>query len=212
MIDNGRNFVSSSLDGYIKLWDCGSGTNISSFKRQGSLKDGITSLFLHNGDQENVNQVSKDNLYEFGTNGKQLLAGHFSGVISIFDLGTKDDILSLPSLDGQVVSLYGGDGSSISEVLSSYDNGVVAKWDIRSPRRPLAKVKLGSNLDCISLKGGIVISSSDFGTNVKRTSSEDLTKTEYILAGIEDSLIGFKSISDKTLYANTSSGDIYEFY
>lgn len=212
MIDNGRNFVSSSLDGYIKLWDCGSGTNFSSFKRHDSFKDGVTSLFLHNGQSEaSTTQVSECSPYEFGTLGKQLLAGHVSGAISIFDLGTKKDTLTLPSLGGQVISLDGGDSSSLNEVLSAYDNGVIAKWDIRSPKDPLAKAKLGTNLDCISLKGGIVLSSSDFGSNVKGTFSKDLNKTGFILAGIEDSLLGFKSISETLFYAATSIGDIYEF-
>lgn len=145
MIDRGRNFLSSSEDGSIKLWDCPSGLNISTLRRENSIEDGINTITLLNNTQNNLESIDS---YEFGTNNKILFSGHNSGVISLFDLFNKKQISNFASLHKEVNKLISLNDNSL---ISSYKNGSIAIWDIRNIKIPKFQMDLDCEISNISL-------------------------------------------------------------
>lgn len=205
MIEKGRNFISSSLDGFVKLWDCGSGINYNSFRRKGSFKDGVTSLCLDSLDlTASVSESNLENTYEFGTKGKQLLAGHVSGVVCGYDLGLRSEILTLPSLGGEVVGIWAGDNT----VLSGYSDGWIAKWDMRKSSAPLEKVKTINRVSSMALSKEKVLISSEFDSSVTAINGLDFSDTRNILSGVEETVIGLKLRSNQS-FVGSGEGDIH---
>jgi len=210
MIERGRNFISSSLDGSVKLWDCGSGTNFSTFSRKESFKDGITTLYLASNDGHFGNdqhEKKEPNPNEFGTEGKLLLAGHESGVVSGYDLYTRNQVLTLSSLGAETISLW----KHHNTVISGYKNGVVAKWDIRNTSEPSEKLEIAGTLKNMVSDGNRVLLSYDCDSTIIGFKHQDLTDRRTYFSGVDENITGM-SLSDGVLYTGTlSTGDIYEY-
>lgn len=126
MVERGRNFLSSSLDGTINLWDCASGMCISTFKRSRTVSDGVTALCIAKGESKLQHTKSS---YEHGTLGKTLIAGHNSGTVTLFDLGSREEMLNVGGFQSAVVDVL---KPSEFNVLISYENGKVKSWDLRN--------------------------------------------------------------------------------
>ncbi|QPG74187.1 hypothetical protein FOA43_001511 [Brettanomyces nanus] len=84
---HGRNFVSSSLDGTACIWECGSGKCIEKFQRVKDMNDGVMSLAVEEFEQT-MDEEPRNSLF-FECSGKRLYCGHNSGVVSVWDLGTR---------------------------------------------------------------------------------------------------------------------------
>ncbi|CCH45722.1 putative WD repeat-containing protein [Wickerhamomyces ciferrii] len=205
MIEKGRNFVSSSLDGTIKLWDCGSGSNFCTLKRKESLNDGVTSVHITEKVKETAGtETSSRYPEEFGTENKILLAGHISGVISGFDLCTKQELFSVPSMGGSVESISGVHDQSC-HLIVGYSDGVVAKWDISDISKPLKKFRIpGKNVINMSLDNSIGLISNELSVFQIDNNLEQIT-----LAKDDDQISGLK-VGEK-LYINTNFGDIFVY-
>jgi proteasomal ATPase-associated factor 1 len=198
MIERGRNFLSSSLDGTIKLWDCGSGIAITTLKRNHSVKDGVTALCVTEG---TTKMTAAKSTYEFGTLGKTVFAGHESGVITAFDLGSREESFNIPSLHSSVLSM-----GKISEstFIVSYEKGIVGQWDLRNLKKVINTYETG-NLNSMTVNGSISLS---YGTGYVSTLSKFLNPL-YSCAGTED---GCTLISSrKHTYLGGSNGLIYQF-
>ena len=148
IIERGRNVLSSSLDGSVRLWELGSGKTISKFCRKENTTDGVTSMSLLVGEQSTsmsaqVTDRETGDRLEFGTEGKQVFAGHLSGTITVHDLFNKQQILQIPSSFVAPCNTI----AQISEhaIVSGYEDGTVATWDIRKPQQYLQKLDFAGN-------------------------------------------------------------------
>ncbi|CCE65290.1 hypothetical protein TPHA_0K01570 [Tetrapisispora phaffii CBS 4417] len=133
MIDRGRNIISGSKDGSLRLWECGSGKNIKTFSRKENTKDGINDIHLLANCNENgaTNATEENNELEFGTRGKQIIAAHESGVITMHQIYNKNQILQLPSRYMSACNSLTATDLNDNYIYGGYDNGIIAQWDIR---------------------------------------------------------------------------------
>lgn len=178
LVGRGRNFLSSGLDGCIRLWECGSGKNIHTMTRKENPYDGVNSIILldrvSEGDKKVHPEVAPSNNLEFETEGKQILAAHESGVITLHDLYTKRQEMQLPNEFMSACNVVVNNSKQNDNIIfAGYENGTVAQWDIRSPKHSLSHIKLEGALNPINTM-------SWFST----TTSNNL----YVSAGIDSSI------------------------
>lgn len=115
MIDRGKNFYTSSLDGTVVLWDCAIG-KVDSVQRKESLRDGVSSIQL---------------------DGHTLFMGHESGVVTLLDTTTKDELMNI-SGGSEVVGMTAHEHS----LTVAHSNGHIKQWDRRNLTTPLTMVPL----------------------------------------------------------------------
>ena len=139
ILGRGRNVLSSSKDGTLRLWECGSGRNIYSFTRRENPADSINSISV----RADINTGPTDNSnvkgLEFETEGKTVFAGHSSGVITVFDIYSKKQLLQLPSEFMSACNSVSVDDKEYYNVVAGYENGTIAIWDIRYPKNCISK-------------------------------------------------------------------------
>lgn len=135
MVGRGRNFLSSSLDGTLKLWETSSGLAIHTFHRKENAMDGVNALTLISENVTHKNDVPHH--LEYGTEGKQILAGHDSGVITLHDLFTKQQVMQLPSTFMSSCNSLTRDSTNNDLFYAAYQNGGLAQWDLRNPQQPV---------------------------------------------------------------------------
>ncbi|ODV82925.1 hypothetical protein CANARDRAFT_30488 [[Candida] arabinofermentans NRRL YB-2248] len=90
IIGRGRNVITSSLDGSIVIWECGSGKPIWEFRRAKNLNDSICAIVIKQNEITLGKETSQDKFVEM--EGKYCYAGHKSGIISIWDLESRSFI------------------------------------------------------------------------------------------------------------------------
>lgn len=183
LLGRGRNFVSSGRDGTIRLWECGSGKNIYTMTRKEDPYDPINSIVLFDSEVQDGEEDGKPRLegheLEFETNGKQVIAGHESGVITLHDIYSKKEQLQLPNeFMSSCNTIVNNISLSSSYLFAGYENGTVAQWDIRSPNKSLSHFNLEGTLNPINTMAWLASPSS---------SSNSLSDL-YISAGIDTSL------------------------
>lgn len=139
IIGRGRNVLSSSKDGTVRLWECGSGSNIHTFARKENPSDGINELSLISEKNLLENYTANERL-EFETEGKNVLAAHNSGVITLFDIFSKTQQLQLPSEFMSPCNCITTNRAYPNYVYSGYENGKIATWDLRFPEKSLSNV------------------------------------------------------------------------
>ncbi|CAL9732128.1 26S proteasome regulatory subunit Rpn14p [Monosporozyma unispora] len=200
LVGRGRNFVSSGNDGCIKLWECGSGTDIHTMARKDNPYDAVNSIILLDGTSQQSKQNEQGNSdghrLEFETQGKEILAAHESGVITLHDLYGKKEQLQLPnefmSACNVVVNNFKVNNYHI---FAGYEDGTVAQWDIRSPNHSLSHIRLEGTSNPI---------------NTMCWSSSKSSNSLYISSGIDTSLkitLG----SDQNLLQTTKNQQIPQF-
>lgn len=143
MIGRGRNILSSSMDGSVRLWEIGSGETIYTYYRDGDKLDPalcMTLLTL----EENVESCSSGlHPLEFGTQGKQILVGHESGTMALHDLASKQQLVQFPNTFMSPCTSVLRITNNL--VLSGYENGVIALWDVRKPNEYIHKLSIINN-------------------------------------------------------------------
>lgn len=167
MIEKGRNFLSSSLDGSVRLWECASGSNLHSFTRKENPTDGVNTLGLLS--DSSAESGGGSNYEEFGTLGKKVLAGHSSGVITLHEVFSKKQELQIPSTTMSSCNSLATDYKNTNYIYAGYQNGALAKWDLRQPDRPVDCVYINANSPInhiYNYSDGIYISSG-VDTNLK---------------------------------------------
>lgn len=182
LIDRGRNFLSSSTDGAIRLWECGSGQTISVLSRKENPNDGINSMSLRTSAPEEKLQKSENPL-EFGTCGKQVLAGHASGVITLHDVFDKQQISQLPSCFLSSCNAVTVDYKREEYVYAGYQNGALAQWDLRNVSSPvtMAYINEGTPVNSIYLQSDGLYISSGLDTSLRLDLSNDDRSINYEL-------------------------------
>ncbi|KAH3672995.1 hypothetical protein WICMUC_003948 [Wickerhamomyces mucosus] len=207
MVENGRNFFSASKDGFIKLWDCGSGSNIRTLQRSNSIRDGVTALKVTN-QQSNTKFESSFDSNEFGTSGKNLFAGQNSGIVTLFDLNTKEEVLHFNSLNDKVNVLV--DQSTPDELIVGYGNGIIAEWDIRNPINPITEINLNGEINSISRSGSDLVISYGSGYIFQIDGKFKELRNQTIYAGIDDNF-KFTTQRKEEIYAANNQSEIVVF-
>ncbi|CDO91916.1 unnamed protein product [Kluyveromyces dobzhanskii CBS 2104] len=146
MIDRGRNFVSGSSDGSLKLWECSTAACIFTVKSD----DGVNCVSLadYKGCTDSSSSgIGLDHSCEYNTEGKAVFAGHDSGIISFHDIYNRKKIFDIPSVDrSSCVSLSCPSAESGSHYLfAGYSNGIVLSWDTRDVSKPVETLFVNEN-------------------------------------------------------------------
>ncbi|CAI4039264.1 hypothetical protein SMKI_07G2450 [Saccharomyces mikatae IFO 1815] len=188
IIDRGRNVLSASLDGTIRLWECGTAATIHTFNRKENPYDGVNSIALFAGAEKQSLGVPtlKKNDLEFGTFGKYVIAGHVSGVITIHDVFSKEQTMQLPSKFISPCNSLAIDVNNVNYVYAGYENGMLAQWDLRSPERPVDEflISEGIPINNIHFAAGALFVSSGHDTSIKLDIISD-PKSERPVIGFE---------------------------
>ncbi|KAH3901732.1 related to 26S proteasome regulatory subunit RPN14 [Saccharomycodes ludwigii] len=201
LIERGRNFISCSKDGTIKLWECGSGKCLHTFSRKENKYDGIQCMALLSGQNEETTQTANE--LEFGTEGKKVVAGHCSGVITCHDLYTKRQIFQIPSLFTSPCTAI--TNFSQNFIVSGYENGTIALWNLNSLERPVKvfSFQKGTPINkLVTYNSKTVFVSSGIDANIvfDITGKDGDYHVEYLVC--EDKTI-------KSFEINQISGDLY---
>ncbi|CAI4062034.1 Rpn14p SKDI_07G2510 [Saccharomyces kudriavzevii IFO 1802] len=153
IIDRGRNVLSASLDGSIRLWECGTATTIHTFNRKENPSDGVNSIvtFMDTDKLSLEIPTFKSTNLEFGTCGKHVIAGHVSGVITVHDVFSKEQTIQLPSKFTSACNSLAIDVNEANYVYAGYENGMLAQWDLTSPECPVDEFFVNEGIPINSL-------------------------------------------------------------
>lgn len=136
IVGKGRNVLTSSLDGSIVIWECGTSKDLYELRRIKSLKDGVTVIKLrktdaktHEGEIEN-----HINSHLFEAEGKICYSGHESGTIAVWDIYSQTTLGEYSSLDGSPVSALIVEDEYI---YAGYENSFVRCWSYNNFSAPV---------------------------------------------------------------------------
>ncbi|QLQ79792.1 hypothetical protein HG537_0C04410 [Torulaspora globosa] len=168
LIDRGRNFLSSSSDGTVRLWECGSGETLTVFSRREDSNDGVNCICLRGTSRDNRSGMGENRL-EFGTYGKQVIAGHSSGVITVHDVFTKEQTCQIPSHFISSCNALTSDPKRDEYVYAGYENGALAQWDLRNFSNPVSSVYIneGTAINDIYYGSSALYVSSGLDTSLR---------------------------------------------
>ncbi|SCW01002.1 LAFE_0D02916g1_1 [Lachancea fermentati] len=143
IVDRGRNILTGSEDGTIKLWECGSGEVIYTFFRKENKRDAVNDILLLCTEAASFDTHD----LEFGTAGKTFLAAHHSGVITYHDIFSKEQLLQIPSEFMNPCITLSASNTQLSDIspfylYAGYENGTLAQWDLRKPERSVQAMHL----------------------------------------------------------------------
>lgn len=114
MIDRGRNFLSSSNDGTIKLWECGQGICEQTIKQNKDLINSVNCISLSN-NEENI-----------------IYGGYKNGDICNFDLRNGKLINNINNDKKDKIDCIGIENGENYYIYGGFSNGIISKWDIRN--------------------------------------------------------------------------------
>lgn len=175
LIDRGRNFLSSSTDGTIRLWECGSGETLNVLSRRENRNDGINAVCLRASSKGNEPEKNSGNPLEFGTYGKDVFAAHSSGVITLHDLFTKEQSSQFPSHYMSSCNTLTANPERDEYVYAGYENGALAQWDVRNATSPVSSVCInkGTPINQIYYESGGLYISSGLDTSLRLDLASD---------------------------------------
>lgn len=120
LVGRGRNFLTSSRDGGVDLWECGLGNLVCSFSRIDGMKDPATCVAVLSLDI--TEDAAKPLMFEYGD--KILYVGYQSGVIQPYHLGGHYQMQTRFTRNASVCCLRGVD----DHVIAGYADGVLVVW------------------------------------------------------------------------------------
>lgn len=124
LIGKGRNFLMSSFDGSVKLWECGAGEVVAQFKRIDNLNDPATCIAVQTVDK------GEDASGLFECSDKVVYVGYESGVIQQFSVGGRyqTPVKLFNALHTPVTALC-----VFNDLLvAGYATGQVVLWDLQT--------------------------------------------------------------------------------
>ena len=145
VVGRGRNIISSSKDGTVKLWDCGTAACIGELYN-GSAVNGCAVIDADTGGGGTggtVTAAAAMHEAEVGTEGKLLLLALDNGAVSVVDVRTRASTLDCIGGGGGA----GGSGAastccawtSAQDVVAGSADGAASAWDLRNPSTPIVK-------------------------------------------------------------------------
>ena len=186
IIDRGRNVLSASLDGTIRLWECGTASTVHTFSRKENPHDGVNSIAVFVGTKEQLLEspdIKKRDL-EFGTYGKHVIAGHASGVITVHDVFSRRQITQLPSKFTSSCNSLAIDVNDPNYIYAGYENGMLAQWDLRSPEHPVDEFSIneGVRINSVCFADEFLLVSSGLDTSIKFDITRDPKSQHPVIA------------------------------
>lgn len=180
IVGRGRNVISSSKDGTIRLWECGSGSNIHTFTRRENPSDGVNSISLRSESGSNSVIESDNKNLEYETSGKTIFGGHTSGVITVFDIFSKQQLLQLPSEFMSSCTSICTDPKEYNHVVAGYENGTIAIWDIRYPNSCISKaiIKDRTPINTLLYENDMILTSTGCDTSLSTDVAPDSKKID----------------------------------
>ena len=205
VVDRGRNVLSASKDGTIRLWDVGGGKELA-LRRWSTGTGAVAALCLDAGEGwtgyesgrggEGNSRILPDN-GEVGTENKVVFAGLQDGRVEGYDLRSKRSAFSFSSKQqgGQFATSSGAIDSiafapDTSMLATGARNGIVRWWDMRSCGRgegpPLCEFRRnGAGIESLTwVPAGWMTSSSPLST--KTAEERELEERERRLQVEED--------------------------
>lgn len=125
LIGKGRNFMTSSLDGSVNLWECSTGSVISRFVRIDNRENPATCLAVATGESEVSPQDSVGGDLLFECSDKVVYVGYQSGLIQQFSVAGHYQTAIKFKRDSEVSSL----GVFGDYVVAGYGDGQVFVWN-----------------------------------------------------------------------------------
>lgn len=125
LIGAGRNFMTSSLDGSVNLWECGSGKIVSKFQRIDNLTDPATCLAI-SVDSSVVSDASVGGDLLFECEDKAVYVGYESGHIQQFGVAGHYQTNVKFKVDGGISSIAVSDGILVAGTA----NGELHVWNL----------------------------------------------------------------------------------
>ncbi|GMF04045.1 unnamed protein product [[Candida] boidinii] len=136
IVGKGRNILTSSLDGSIIIWECGTSKDLYEFRRIKALHDGVTVIKLRETDSKPREDETENhiNSHLFEAEGKICYSGHKSGTIALWDLYSQTTLGEYSSLDGSPVSALILEDEYI---YAGYENSFVRCWSYNDFSAPV---------------------------------------------------------------------------
>lgn len=125
LIGKGRNFMTSSLDGSVNLWECSTGSIVSKFQRIDDLEDPSTCLAIATAQSKVSYQDSVGGDLLFECNDKFVYVGYQSGLIQQYSVAGHYQTGVKFKVDSEVASL----GIFSDYVIAGYGNGQIIVWN-----------------------------------------------------------------------------------
>lgn len=122
----GRNFVSSSEDGSVNLWECGSGQLVHKFRRIDSHNDPVTCIAV--GEGAVPSDGVSDHELHFECENKALFVGYRSGIVQFYGLSTHHQMRQRLTGRAAVSALVIWKG----RLIVGYENGEVVIANIEN--------------------------------------------------------------------------------
>ncbi|KAJ3298707.1 Proteasomal ATPase-associated factor 1 [Borealophlyctis nickersoniae] len=132
IIDRGRNVVSCAKDGQVRLWESATGETIAII---GSESESLSAMSL--GELSEGANDSTEGDREVGTSGKVLFVATDKGRVLGYNLGTKQQVLSLQSISKSPLTALHFEGHRKLLVIGSRD-GLVELYDSKNTGTPIA--------------------------------------------------------------------------
>lgn len=198
IVERGKNIVSSSRDGTVKLWHVGTQTVIHSFEPEGGC---INCCSIYGQTSENLSKDGK----EFGTEGKFTFVGGENGKLVGYNLFEREKIF-----DKQHDSPLNCIANFNEKILCcGFQSGKILCYDLRQLNNPIYKIDdgRGAILSCKLHSKNMFFSCSDgsvFGINNQFENIAELTGSDC------DPIYSLSS-DDTYLYASCRDGCIRKY-
>lgn len=172
IVERGKNIVSSSRDGTVKVWHVGTQTAIHSFEPEG----GCINCCSIKG--ETTESISNDNK-EFGLEGKYVFVGGESGKIVGYNLSQREKIFDKQHNSSSNCIAYLNE----NVLCSGFQDGTILYYDLRQFDNPIYKIDggRGAVLSCKLHSKNMFFSNSDgsvFAVNDQLENIAELTGSD----------------------------------
>ncbi|CCH58695.1 hypothetical protein TBLA_0A09070 [Henningerozyma blattae CBS 6284] len=163
MIERGKNFISCSDDGTIRLWECSKGVCEKVINRFENPYDGVTSI--------RVDPLNNQIIY----------GSYESGVVVGYDLrAIKDN--KIKQLNSEFMSsCIGVELLNDNYILTGYEDGILCKWDKRKDCEIIESIKICENLQKINMIDETRIITSDLDSTTMLNIGESVDKIRYLV-------------------------------
>lgn len=148
IIGKGRNFLSSSKDGSVNLWECSGNKVIYKFRRIDDLKDAANCILIEEGPKEKQKDTGIEVKDHYECNDKLLYVGYESGIIQQYDLLQHHQTRIKFKIDESESGSFSVKCMILVEdfLVAGYNNGIIIIWDTKTGEFK-KKIKFNENYD-----------------------------------------------------------------
>ncbi|KAJ3098887.1 Proteasomal ATPase-associated factor 1 [Phlyctochytrium planicorne] len=151
MIDRGRNVLSTSKDGTLRLWETGSATCVWSISPLEKISVGHINTVNVGSFQNDDSLANRQHELEFGTDGKVAVVGCDGGIVKGYDLRSKTEAFYYKASTSSANVTASSFLSTKSLVGVGLESGVIEIFDIRTQRTVHCTQRNESRINRLSL-------------------------------------------------------------